>query len=293
MPARHHLRRDARADDSRPPSRGGVVVHTGLTALDERGEDATASPAEACSLAAALAAGYGAQAPGPRTVRARPGRRTSRSSTATALPWRFPSTLGSGSGVFRHGFQLNNMLGELDVIGAGSARSQDLPAEHDGADPRAGRRRATARRERGVRSARGRDPPSGRGRSFGRACRSRRRSRGLGSMSTARPPMSKVAGRTAWPRRWPRTASTRSHGRARTPSSEAHPPSSDAEGGVLGAAGDPAARRPRVHRPMIAIRPAEPGDASELVSLAAKVGREPGTGSDHGRVRSAATSAAT
>jgi gamma-glutamyltranspeptidase/glutathione hydrolase len=29
------------------------------------------------------------------------------------------STLGSGSGVFRHGFQLNNMLGELDVIGAG------------------------------------------------------------------------------------------------------------------------------------------------------------------------------
>jgi hypothetical protein len=27
------------------------------------------------------------------------------------------STLGSGSGVFSHGFQLNNMLGELDVIG--------------------------------------------------------------------------------------------------------------------------------------------------------------------------------
>ena len=27
---------------------------------------------------------------------------------------------------------------------------------------------------------------------------------------------------------------------------------------------------------MIAIRPAEPGDAPELVSLAAKVGREPG-----------------
>jgi gamma-glutamyltranspeptidase/glutathione hydrolase len=27
------------------------------------------------------------------------------------------STLGSGAGVFRHGFQLNNMLGELDVIG--------------------------------------------------------------------------------------------------------------------------------------------------------------------------------
>jgi gamma-glutamyltranspeptidase/glutathione hydrolase len=28
------------------------------------------------------------------------------------------STLGSGSGVFRHGTQLNNMLGELDVVGS-------------------------------------------------------------------------------------------------------------------------------------------------------------------------------
>jgi gamma-glutamyltranspeptidase/glutathione hydrolase len=27
------------------------------------------------------------------------------------------STLGSGSGVFRHGFQLNNMLGEVDIVG--------------------------------------------------------------------------------------------------------------------------------------------------------------------------------
>ncbi len=27
------------------------------------------------------------------------------------------STLGSGSGIFRGGTQLNNMLGELDVIG--------------------------------------------------------------------------------------------------------------------------------------------------------------------------------
>ena len=30
------------------------------------------------------------------------------------------STLGSGSGVFRGGTQLNNMLGELDVIGDGA-----------------------------------------------------------------------------------------------------------------------------------------------------------------------------
>ena len=34
------------------------------------------------------------------------------------------STLGSGSGIFRGGTQLNNMLGELDVIGDGRARSR-------------------------------------------------------------------------------------------------------------------------------------------------------------------------
>ena len=50
------------------------------------------------------------------------------------------STLGSGSGVFRHGFQLNNMLGELDVIGHEPARGRDAPAEHDDPDACAGRR---------------------------------------------------------------------------------------------------------------------------------------------------------
>src|SRR5919198_1094004 len=39
------------------------------------------------------------------------------------------STLGSGSGVFRGGTQLNNMLGELDVIGAGpQAPGERLPS---------------------------------------------------------------------------------------------------------------------------------------------------------------------
>ena len=39
------------------------------------------------------------------------------------------STLGSGSGVFRGGTQLNNMLGELDVIGAGERRAGErLPS---------------------------------------------------------------------------------------------------------------------------------------------------------------------
>jgi gamma-glutamyltranspeptidase/glutathione hydrolase len=32
----------------------------------------------------------------------------------------FSSTLGSGSGIFRGGTQLNNMLGELDVVGEGA-----------------------------------------------------------------------------------------------------------------------------------------------------------------------------
>jgi gamma-glutamyltranspeptidase/glutathione hydrolase len=98
------------------PSRGGAVVQAGLAVLDERGEDASGSIEEARSLAAALAAGYAA-APGSSSG-SRPTGTTHVSvvdsdGTAVALS----STLGSGSGVFRNGFQLNNMLGELDVIG--------------------------------------------------------------------------------------------------------------------------------------------------------------------------------
>jgi gamma-glutamyltranspeptidase/glutathione hydrolase len=99
------------------PSRGGAVVHQGLATLDERGDDPTGSIAEARSLAVALAAGYGAAGAGASSG-TRPTGTTNVSvidadGTAVALS----STLGSGSGVFRHGFQLNNMLGELDVIG--------------------------------------------------------------------------------------------------------------------------------------------------------------------------------
>jgi gamma-glutamyltranspeptidase/glutathione hydrolase len=99
------------------PSRGGAVVHAGLAALDERAEDATGSAAEARSLAAALAAGYGAAGPdasaGIRLTGTTHVSVVDDDGAAVALS----STLGSGSGVFRHGFQLNNMLGELDVIG--------------------------------------------------------------------------------------------------------------------------------------------------------------------------------
>ena len=49
----------------------------------------------------------------------------------------FSSTLGSGSGIFRGGTQLNNMLGELDVVGEGAQVPGARLAEHDDADARA------------------------------------------------------------------------------------------------------------------------------------------------------------
>jgi gamma-glutamyltranspeptidase / glutathione hydrolase len=97
------------------PSLGGAVVQTGLAELDARDRGAPGSPDEALALAAALAAAYGAAGAG---AGARPTGTTHISvvdSDGAAVG--LSSTLGSGSGVFRHGFQLNNMLGELDVIG--------------------------------------------------------------------------------------------------------------------------------------------------------------------------------
>jgi gamma-glutamyltranspeptidase / glutathione hydrolase len=99
------------------PSRGGLVVQRGLATLDARDDDQTGSVGESRSLAAALAAGYAVAGAGASNG-ARPTGTTNVSvidgdGAAVALS----STLGSGSGVFRHGFQLNNMLGELDVIG--------------------------------------------------------------------------------------------------------------------------------------------------------------------------------
>jgi len=93
------------------PSKGGAVVAGGLAAIVAR------EPARADTLAAtlveALLAGYGGAAPlapltGTTHVSVIDG-----DGNAAALS----STLGSGSGVFARGFQLNNMLGELDVIG--------------------------------------------------------------------------------------------------------------------------------------------------------------------------------
>ena len=97
------------------PSLGGAVVQTGLAALDARDRGAPGSPDEALALAAALAAAYGTEGAG---AGARPTGTTHVSVVdADGAAVGLSSTLGSGSGVFRHGFQLNNMLGELDVIG--------------------------------------------------------------------------------------------------------------------------------------------------------------------------------
>jgi gamma-glutamyltranspeptidase/glutathione hydrolase len=83
------------------PSRGGSVIEHTLTRL-EAGDD----------VATALAAGYGAIAPGRLTG-------TTHISVVDAAgdAVGLSSTLGSGSGVFRGGTQMNNMLGEIDVIG--------------------------------------------------------------------------------------------------------------------------------------------------------------------------------
>ncbi len=89
------------------PSRGGRVVLDSLQALDAAPEPALGDVARAIGLAyGALAAG---RLPGTTHVSV-----VDEQGTAAALSM----TLGSGSGVFRGGTQLNNMLGELDVIGA-------------------------------------------------------------------------------------------------------------------------------------------------------------------------------
>jgi gamma-glutamyltranspeptidase/glutathione hydrolase len=93
------------------PSKGGAVVAGGLAAIAAR--DRATLDTLATTLVEALLAGYGG------TSRLAPLTGTTHVSVidgdgnAAALS----STLGSGSGVFAKGFQLNNMLGELDVIG--------------------------------------------------------------------------------------------------------------------------------------------------------------------------------
>jgi gamma-glutamyltranspeptidase / glutathione hydrolase len=115
-----------------PPSRGGEIVAVVLASLGD------AFPLDLTRLADALARGYGGPADGLLTGTTHIST-VDAQGTAAALS----STLGSGSGVFRGGCQLNNMLGELDVIGTGTRAAGDrLPSMMtptlvlDGDDPR-------------------------------------------------------------------------------------------------------------------------------------------------------------
>ena len=94
------------------PSLGGAVVQTGLAALDPL-DELPGSLDEARALAAALAAAYGDAGAGSKPTGTTHISVVDGDGAAVGVS----STLGSGSGVFRSGFQLNNMLGERDVIG--------------------------------------------------------------------------------------------------------------------------------------------------------------------------------
>ena len=90
------------------PSLGGAVVERILERLAAAGEPTPEDEARAVALA------YGESGVGPLTG-------TTHVSVVdgTGMAAALSSTLGSGSGLFRAGTQLNNMLGELDVIGPG------------------------------------------------------------------------------------------------------------------------------------------------------------------------------
>jgi gamma-glutamyltranspeptidase/glutathione hydrolase len=89
------------------PSQGGGVVQRILALLAEKGDPGLEDEARA------VADAYGPLGSGPL-----PGTTHISVVDGTGMAAALSSTLGSGSGVFREGTQLNNMLGELDVIGS-------------------------------------------------------------------------------------------------------------------------------------------------------------------------------
>ena len=89
------------------PSQGGGVVQRILALLGEAGKPTLEDEARA------VADAYGPLGSGPL-----PGTTHISVVDGGGMAAALSSTLGSGSGVFRGGTQLNNMLGELDVIGS-------------------------------------------------------------------------------------------------------------------------------------------------------------------------------
>jgi gamma-glutamyltranspeptidase/glutathione hydrolase len=101
------------------PSQGGGVVQRILELLAAHEGDPLLE-----AEARAVADAYGPLGSGPL-----PGTTHISVVDADGLAAGLSSTLGSGSGVFRGGTQLNNMLGELDVIGRGPrAPGERLPS---------------------------------------------------------------------------------------------------------------------------------------------------------------------
>jgi gamma-glutamyltranspeptidase/glutathione hydrolase len=90
------------------PTQGGGVVRRILELFAESGDPRLEDEARA------VADAYGPLGSGPL-----PGTTHVSVVDADGMAAGLSSTLGSGSGVFRGGTQLNNMLGELDVIGTG------------------------------------------------------------------------------------------------------------------------------------------------------------------------------
>ncbi len=88
------------------PSLGGEIVLAILRMLEAAGDPSLHDEARAVAVA------YGEHAHGPL-----PGTTHVSVIDDAGMAAALSSTLGSGSGVFRGGTQLNNMLGELDVIG--------------------------------------------------------------------------------------------------------------------------------------------------------------------------------
>ena len=123
-----------------PPSLGGADRRRG-TRRDRRLGAGRARRRSQCARVGALApATSGGRSD---SLRSR-GRPTSRCSTGTATRPRSRRRSGPARACSPHGFQLNNMLGELDVIGTRGAAIRRAAAEHDGADDRARRRPSPA-----------------------------------------------------------------------------------------------------------------------------------------------------